>query len=49
MTAKIATGEIEDEREELSSVAAQFGSKGGKARCEHDRSGGRRSLDMRKR
>lgn len=31
--AKIATGEIEDEREELSSAAAQLGSKGGKARA----------------
>ncbi len=32
--AKIATGEIEDEREELSSAAAQLGSKGGKKRAE---------------
>ena len=32
MVGKIATGEIEDEREELSSAAAQLGSKGGKAR-----------------
>jgi len=31
---KIATGEIEDEREELSSAAAQLGSKGGKKRAE---------------
>lgn len=31
--AKIATGEIEDDREELSSAAAQLGSKGGKARA----------------
>jgi hypothetical protein len=34
MIAKIATGEIEDEREELSSAAAQLGSKGGKKRAE---------------
>jgi hypothetical protein len=34
MVAKIATGEVEDEREELSSAAAQLGSKGGKARAE---------------
>ena len=34
MVAKIATGEIEDEREELTSAAAQLGSKGGKARAE---------------
>jgi hypothetical protein len=32
--AKIATGEIEDEREELSSAAAQLGSAGGKKRAE---------------
>jgi hypothetical protein len=32
MVAKIATGEIEDERE-LSSAAAQLGRKGGKARA----------------
>lgn len=32
--AKIATGEIEDEREGLSSAAAQLGSKGGKKRAE---------------
>jgi hypothetical protein len=31
---KIATGEIEDKREELSSAAAQLGSKGGKKRAE---------------
>ena len=35
MIAKIATGEIEDEREELSSAAAQLGSKGGKKRAEN--------------
>ncbi|MDP9413667.1 MAG: RNA-binding protein [Pseudomonadota bacterium] len=35
MIGKIATGEIEDEREELSSAAAQLGSKGGKARAEN--------------
>lgn len=34
MVAKIATGEIEDEREELASAAAQLGRKGGKARAE---------------
>ena len=34
MIGKIATGEIEDEREGLSSAAAQLGSKGGKARAE---------------
>lgn len=33
--AKIATGEIEDEREELSSAAAQLGRKGGKKRAEN--------------
>lgn len=33
MIGKIATGEVEDEREELSSAAAQLGSKGGKARA----------------
>lgn len=34
--AKIATGEIEDERdEELSSAAAELGRKGGKARAEN--------------
>lgn len=32
--ARIATGEIEDEREELKSAAAQLGSKGGKKRAE---------------
>jgi hypothetical protein len=35
MIGKIATGEIEDEREELSSAAAQLGRKGGKARAEN--------------
>jgi hypothetical protein len=34
MVARIATGEIEDEREELTSAAAQLGRKGGKARAE---------------
>ena len=34
MIGKIATGEIEDERAELSSAAAQLGSKGGKKRAE---------------
>jgi len=33
MIGKIATGEIEDERVELSSAAAQLGSKGGQARA----------------
>lgn len=33
MIGKIATGEIEDEREALSSAAAEMGSKGGKARA----------------
>ena len=35
LIAKIATGELEDERAELSSAAAQLGSKGGKARAEN--------------
>lgn len=35
MVAKIATGEVEDEREELASAAAQLGSKGGKKRAEN--------------
>lgn len=35
MIAKIATGEIEDEREELTSAAAQLGRKGGKKRAEN--------------
>ena len=35
MIAKIATGEIEDQRDELSSAAAQLGSKGGKKRAEN--------------
>ena len=34
MIAKIATGEVEDERDELKSAAAQLGRKGGKARAE---------------
>jgi hypothetical protein len=33
MVAKIATGEVEDEREEVKSAAARLGSKGGKARA----------------
>ena len=33
MADKIATGEIEDEREDLASAAAQLGRKGGKARA----------------
>ena len=33
MVAKIATGEVEEEREELTSAAAQLGRKGGKARA----------------
>lgn len=35
MVARIATGEIEDERDELTSAAAQLGSKGGKKRAEN--------------
>lgn len=34
MIGKIATGEIEDEREGLSSAAAELGRKGGKKRAE---------------
>ncbi|TPG07217.1 RNA-binding protein [Sphingomonas oligophenolica] len=34
MIGKIATGEIEDERESLSSAAAEMGRKGGKARAD---------------
>lgn len=34
MVARIATGEIEDERDELRSAAVQLGSKGGKKRAE---------------
>lgn len=35
MVGRIATGEIEDERDELTSAAAQLGSKGGKRRAEN--------------
>lgn len=35
MVGKIATGEIEDERETLSSAAAELGRKGGKKRAEN--------------
>lgn len=35
MIGKIATGEIEDERDDLKSAAAQLGSKGGKKRAEN--------------
>ena len=35
MIAKIATGEVEDERDELSSAAAEMGRKGGKKRAEN--------------
>lgn len=35
MVGKIATGEIEDEREALSSAAAELGRKGGKKRAEN--------------
>ncbi len=35
MVGRIATGEIEDEREALSSAAAELGRKGGKARAEN--------------
>jgi len=34
LIAKIATGEVEDEREALSSAAAELGRKGGKKRAE---------------
>jgi hypothetical protein len=34
MIGKIATGETEDERDDIKSAAAQLGSKGGKARAE---------------
>ena len=33
LIAKIATGEVEDDRDDLKSAAAQLGSKGGKARA----------------
>lgn len=35
MIGKIATGEVEDARESLSSAAAEMGRKGGKARAEN--------------
>ncbi len=35
MIGKIATGEIEDDRDDLKSDAAQLGSKGGKKRAEN--------------
>lgn len=35
MIAKIATGEIEDERDPVSSAAAELGRKGGKKRAEN--------------
>lgn len=35
LIAKIATGEVEDERESLSSAAAELGRKGGKKRAEN--------------
>jgi hypothetical protein len=35
MIGKIATGEVEDERDELSSAAAELGRKGGKKRAEN--------------
>jgi hypothetical protein len=35
MIGKIATGEVEDERDDLKSAAAQLGSKGGKKRAEN--------------
>ena len=37
MIGKIATGEIEDERDDLKSAAAALGSKGGKRRAEVDK------------
>jgi len=35
LVGKIATGEIEDARDEIKSAAAQLGSKGGKKRAEN--------------
>lgn len=35
LVGKIATGEVEDERDDLKSAAAQLGSKGGKKRAEN--------------
>jgi len=35
MVGKIATGEVEDDRDEIKSAAAQLGSKGGKKRAEN--------------
>lgn len=35
LVAKIATGEVEDERAEISSAAAELGRKGGKKRAEN--------------
>jgi hypothetical protein len=35
MIGKIATGEIEDERDSVSSAAAEMGRRGGKARAEN--------------
>jgi len=35
MVGRIATGEVEDEQDELKSAAAQLGSKGGKKRAEN--------------
>ena len=35
LIAKIATGEVEDDREALSSAAAELGRKGGKKRAEN--------------
>ena len=35
MIAKIATGEIEDERDPVASAAAEMGRRGGKARAEN--------------
>lgn len=35
MVGRIATGEIEDQRDDLKSAAAQLGSKGGKKRAEN--------------
>jgi len=34
LIAKIATGEVEDERDDLKNAAAELGRKGGKARAE---------------
>lgn len=47
MVGRIATGEVEDERDELTSAAAHLGSKGGKARA-RNLTGAERSAIARK-